>query len=883
MIPNIHNKAVFDSEFDLERSHVLRKSSDGSQVFYRVKRNSDLLEYCLLLIDYPHPATYNAFLQNVLNAIPASKAGSCLEIYTIYAWEQQKIPKVAILTEKFDEFLQNHEFSNEKELFDTLGKTLKIIANSITEFAGLCHLESLVLRNKAVKLLALDGLANSGNKGFLLLESNPMSHIVDFFKGKNAKVKSQNVAKILDILTENQNNLETVLEENFQEAEFSLGKHGKTLNFAPPCAFCASDSKKSDFFCKNPECMKAFCADCLKTHRKTHPNKDILEFEEFLKSEITAGDSLKLLEDTLTKIPALESAVEEKYSGLNKELEKFFSFLEIQILKLLKARKEGIFEELDRCKEEDLEKLRVIEKELSKQRKDLVKLRETNEVRTPYLQEDLDKFLAFQSDFRFEFQGEFNKKLEGLSMKKQNPQDLMHKLTQRNSDFTNIMMNFARVLENILKFPAPFLDSLDIEKLRNASLEVKPVFYAKTPENSRVKRLISLEEAGFLGLYDGNEARIMSTASASAEFEKGALKNNGVPLKSIINAKAFAKDKIFLLVEKGLLMVDIAQDRISVARKIDGVFSGFEGFPEVNLVFLGKKNTEEIVSYSLLYKDQGIAFVLKPTNGPLGMNITALEKVDADRLISVAEISNEGSIIRLWDVNKRLVLRSNSIVNLRVTSLRVMEEEFVVGGFSPNAKSIKILIFSLLSFKECKMLLEMTGVEELISIEYSKKLSLLVACFAESGTLVWDLDRYYSRYQIKPILPFEKPNALRFTSICWARKDEVLVCGTESGDVFLVDLSWEMKKTAPFLPGNRQKSFFSKQSSDLTDFFEENKEFKEEIRVIDKKRKVSVMETKKIEIPGVKRAMDDSIFETAKAKIWMGKDKRKGTSICRVF
>jgi len=405
-----------------------------------------------------------------------------------------------------------------------------------------------------------------------------------------------------------------------------------------------------------------------------------------------------------------------------------------------------------------------------------------------------------------------------------------------------------------------------------------------------------MEEKGFLGIYEpGNKARIMNTASFNQDFNKGLLKNNGF-LINAMKIRPFTKERILILIEKGFIIGEILeQEKIAIIRKIEGLeakkFIEIEGFSEENLVFLGCSDSETIHCYSLdtdqwlsplnLLKSNKNAHKTINNENSIGKiaHITILRKIDNESLLSISS----NNVLRLWDINKRQILRTFNCEFMVSSLIAINPEEIAIGS-----QNNKIIVFSLTSFKEIKVITETAFKEDiLISLEYSRKLNFLIACFAEKGLILWDIEKYYSRYQVKPIFPLEKSEVFRFSAICWAKKDEVLACGTENGEVFIVDLAWEMKKTGlGFLGNNRQRSIFSKHSSDMTDMFEEIKEFtkeKEEFKGKEKKRKISVMETKKIEVPGIKRSMDDSIFETAKAKIWMGKDKRKGSSICRMF
>lgn len=962
MIPNIHNEEVFDSEFDLDTSPLLFSDPSQKIRFYKVTRNSDLLEYSLAILEIKDSNYYNNFLQNALNIMPLTKSNpSYLELHTLYAWEgggsaaRSRSMKIAVLMEKFDNMLISVNFSGEKEAFDILGKTLKASQN-VGNLSSL-NLKSICLKNKTVKIIEL----GYNNSEFLLLDSSQTHHtflkqISEFFESKMASFSTQNKLRtLLNSFKVPQASISGILEEHYEENLITRTSSSNEDAF-PYAPICKEHKKKTVFICKQIQCHNLLCDDCMKSHKKAH-YPQIIEYKEFLKSEITQGGSLRMFEVLITKIPEMSTLIEKKYIKAQQDITNLFSFLESQILKIISNAKKNMTEYLNSSHSEDNERLLIVEKQLLFHKRELQKLQETNEVRAPYLPEDLQKTLPFLGEVLYNFQPRFIEKIKSLRLESLSTDEPLRKL-QHSFDMKEILRHFSEIVREVCIID-PVLHDLEIEKLQTTFLEIKPTILSSPPRAIPVESLLFLETNRFLASYSlnnkdflkGSILRFWDTASLSESFEKKKLlfgrKNKYYP-KRVYDGRVFG---LVYMEEDSVNLFKGRRDCVGVwnyndnllneensfgletlkggenqnKKKVNEIQSKklkegenqqpieetptfqtihlndeapifcLEIFHDEKLLFLGSEHDRiEIFSLSTL---KSINNVLLPPSDEKNINgdILVLCKPELHKyLIS----GNSLGIFRLWDLTSNMILTTFHLKRNEIPTTLV---SLFPLSITPSEIQIRTVIGtnkgSLQVWDAGKGILlrdlETSHYESVTSLLISNNLQILISSSLDSGVILWDLEKFYVKRLV--IIMNEIP-LIKASSLCWANHSDLLACGTADGRLLLLDIGWELRQLEEIPNRNRQRSFFSKQSSDLTDFLMNNEEeksfsmnFPGQLLIIPnesndktKKRKASVMEVQKNSEGKVVKYIDDSLFEITKAKIWLKQEKRK-TSICRLF
>ena len=877
MIPNISNKQVFDSEFDLSSSPLIYSNPLQNLRYYKVSRNSDLLEYSLALLEIKDPSQYNFFLQNILAFIPITKAHpSFLELHTLYAWEINKPNlvkslNIAILMDKFDAMLSNQKISSENEAFELLGNTLKA-CNALQQASVSLNFQSLCVRNRVVKIIEL-GWNKDCDKDFLLLEPNQnhflqsLSHFFEESLRKNSmekinenpikdekikentlnddkkeenllkksSVKDHNIKeniedlklkKLLKSMKETDVNISSILEDYFQSSDPILQKSSEAFIYAPICRF---HHKICLYICKNEECKSLLCEECMKTHKKTHW-KSLIEYREFLKGEIAQGGSIKVLEGLIARITEVSGLLEKKYAKNFSDIYSLFTFLENQFSKVLRMKKTIFLEYLNGCKNDDNERLLIIEKQLLLHKKELQKLQETNEWRAPYLPDDIQRMLPFLGEIISNFQPRFLEKITELKLEAlENSTDSMITKLQKAPlllEMNQLTRKFSEILEKLC-VKNPVLNDLEVEKLQTSFIEIKPIILAKPMKNQPVNSLLFLEDTKnqFIASYNfGEIIRTWDSANFAENFEKKAFTFKE---KSGFQPKRLYKEKEIALgidsLGSSLVIYDYktaenagclkekahGEDFIHSFNTKNSVFS-LEIYPKDSLVLLGcAKDLIQILSLETFKLQKQISPVSEPVEN-LG-NVLVLEKLFHDKK-KLFLAGNSASFLRIWDLETFSLVRSFKIQqNLTVSVLLPLEKSRIVLGTIEGT----IQVWDPMKGTLLRAL-DYSHHEAVTAFAISHKLQLLISSGRDSRLILWDLEKFYAK---KLVLVMGEAQNPCFLSLSWANSNELLACGSENGGVYLLDLGWELKKFEDMTRNLRQRSCFSKQSSDLTDFF----------------------------------------------------------------
>lgn len=937
MIPNIHNKEVFDSEFDLTKSQLIFHDSSNSIKYYKVHRNSDFMEYCLALLQIKDPSKYNQILQNALVMMPLTKTNPIyLEISTIYVWDKieknEKFLNIAILLEKFDNMLLDQKLVSESETLDIIWKTLLLLQNLPTpsfNFHNIC------VKSKIVKMIEL-GLSKdiSAKKDYLLLEPSQktdiLSNLACIIEKNVAHIQTAKLKSLLSSLRKPDSNISTILEDYYQDSQMKTQEKIEAFAYA---LLCKIHKKPCIFICRHEKCSQALlCNDCVEEHHVSH-TKNFTEYKEFLKNELTQGKCLKILEDLIGKIPEISSLLDSKYHKTQAEIDSIFDFIESQITKVLNNKKKQFLEMMNEHKKDDNERLRIIEKQLIFHKKELQKLQEINEVVAPYLPEDLQKMLPFLGEVLFNFQPQLIEKIKCLKMMRVDliAETLIKSLPQ--NEIAQIIKKFSNILDDSYAL-APVLNDLEVEKLQASFLEIKPIILPKPLNNPEIFSLVPLENHNdfkFLACYQRGEIiRPWSSSSFKEKFEENSinLKKNQqnlgfLPLKTIgkkivgfLN-EINTGEKRFLAVwdyQKVISKENLQNNLIKIQQSCDILSELFEKFAlpenlavyslevfsEESLVCLGcesdfiqliniEKNTRKTLKSPLSLENCGKVIVLS-------------KAMDLPKYLLAG---NSQGFISVWDISHQNILTTFSVFSQSLTTksklihptslLNIDKNRLVIGLSNGNLQ--------IWNYHKANLLrrLENCHQDRVNTLLLASKLQIVISCSIETGIILWDIDKFYVK---KQILLMNQGVNLRANFICWCIESDLLACSTESTDnnLYLLDIGWEFKKNEELLQTrNRQKSYFSKQSSDITDFYIGNNAEEEKICMgnssfrnrpwdignenrekNNKKRKASVFEAKKAGSEEVVKYIDDSVVEKKKAHIWLASEKRK-TSICSLF
>ena len=900
MIPNINNKQVFDSEFDLSKSPVIYSDPHQHIVYHRVSRHSDLLEYTLAVIEITDPSLSNSLIQNILTLIPITKSNpSLLELYTLYYWEKpmpntnksKKLLNIAILMEKFDYMLIDQQSNiDEKQVYELIGRTLSACqAYTPTSIQDLC------VKSKNVKIIEF-GASNLNNKSsdYLLLESpniiasnanNALLHkISNFFQDllKNTNFSHNRLKELLNRMKDPEISIQSLIDEYYQSSNNIKPPIGVNTGF-PYAPNCKSHAKDCHYICRYEGCNSLLCEECVQIHKKSHFSY-IIEYKEFLKGEINQGGSLKVLEELMRRIPEIGGLIEKKYTKAQNEITSLFSFLEAQMLKVLNVKKGLFMEFLMECRKDDNERLRIIEQQLMLHKKELQKLLEINEYRTFYLPEDLQRMLPFLVEVLSNFQPKFIEKIKILKLSSLQTEETLIKKYQSTPfilEMNQLTRKFSEILEKMCVFD-PLLNDLEIEKLQTSFIEIKPTILPSPTPMKPVSCLLAIKNNRFIATYGADNKLIRSwdTAGFNEAFDKHLYTNNNGFLPHLMH-----NDNIYgIYKEKEVAIWDVKDPfNENLLKKVYSYEKAIYSLEiEANTLYIGCEAGVILVielaeiSNKIVKKQQ----IYTKCSEDIILLTKGKTSIDKNPILIVATIT--GSIY-IYDIKSYVLLRSFDI-KLKPTVLLKLEEDRLVIGTSSGS----------LQVWDCQKAILLRSLEDshhdcISALAVSNKLKTVISVSKDSRLILWDIDKFYAKKLVLlPQMPI-------FTSLAWANENDLLACGTDIGSIYILDLGWELRKNEEqyMTRSIRQRSFFSKQSSDLTDLLLNEEDIErgkavtgvmpwETAEEVKKKRKVSMFEPKKTTHSDAIKYQDDSVFDKNKANIWALSEKRK-SSICQIF
>ena len=937
MIPNIHNKDHFDSEFDLSNIPASHFSSFGS--FYKVKRNSDFLDYTLLIMEFDLASYSNQILQEILAFIPFSKGNPyLLEIFTIYSWEQKINSQlfsqkhiVAVLLEKFDsvfskeiEEYQNkiEKFSEEKALgllrnclgslnyliqecqlpYRELSPDLFFIKSKVMKFCelGTNHFnfkrenlyrppELKVSRNNIINNLEKKYAYSLGIMFLELISKEKFDNQeIELFLKRTNNIDYEKIRpiliKMIDIESQRPK-ISFVLEEIMDIKQIEIKNDSNDIYLFPQCQF---HQKTCSFICQAIKCNKLLCFSCIGEHSKFH-QENIIEFKEFLKEKITEGGSIKIFEELLVKIKECSLAMGRQYNKYQEEILNIFAFLEKKTLKILENKKIAILDYFSSLKNDDFERLNIIEHQVKTHKVELQNLSQINEYKAPYLPDDIKRITPFLIEVVTNFNDKFSEKLKWIKQKSIENQYLVRQLEINYApEINQVTKKINEIIDNLCVFD-PILLDLEIEKLQTSFIDVKPTIIK---ENKQSINFLSNLEKGKSTLISASEdfLKMIDSKTRSVIFE---LQINSLNKQKITILEK--QNKIFYFESENSSLNSLDYKTLDHSKNsIELKHPKHVCLTQLNDECLAIGDGNKILIYNL--ENYAIETVL--TNKKNLNKITSIYTVNKSKnLVSLTEKSE----IDIWDVSKKAIINSisleDSFNNSSAITYELNDQPKIILG----SQTGKMKVFDLNKLN-CLHTLKFAHRDAIVALEISRHLKLLISAGKDKRLIIWDIDKF----QAKKFINFYDDFNYNITSLGWQNSESILTAGEEKGDILIIDLEKELKAALDKL-NPRRRSLLSKKSLELSQmmFFDDDKStvnskesrenLKDKLFLIDDceenkeifnhKRKNSLMlecENRSFAPELLKKYQDDSFCDKSKEDLYQLKEKRK-SNLCKIF